>query len=347
MNLEFTGWPLAEAIERTTHSKNINTPKFWTMLERAELVAFGRRQIQLDHEWIPAATCASLTKRAFKTSTASEKNAEGHKYFDIIIYPVLHAPNATHILHKMLMKDAFEKFVRNDPEVRLLGSKAIKANPQLTQVYLEGRRQPGAGWEWPCEFLLGELAGGRSKGSPVGFLADPVPQNVQKAANVMCDRYSALLELLRQQKLAAVGDPVRSRGSSLIPFSIWSHRSYCFNVMNGDVLQKNENPTGFHDLLIKRWSAVFLQSPELPTFHDRPPISGGPAPMGRASISQARKLPPHQSSTQQAIETLWPNKSFPVQTIKARDRAINNWQRKNEMPVSSSRTIRRYLKATN
>ena len=56
MKLDFAGWPLAEALKRTTGSKNSDDSQFWTMVERGELAAFGRRQIQSDQEWIPAAT---------------------------------------------------------------------------------------------------------------------------------------------------------------------------------------------------------------------------------------------------------------------------------------------------
>jgi hypothetical protein len=271
MNSNFVGWSLAEAIKRTISSKNSDDSQLWAMVERGELAAFGRRHVQSNHEWISAATCTSLISRDLKTSSASGKNAKDQRFLDILIYPVLHAPNAIDFLDNKSLKDAFWEFVLHDPEVLFLGNKAIKADPDLTQVYREGRRQRGAGWEWPFEFFQGELAGGRSKESPIGFLADPLPQEVQLAADTVCDRYSALLALLRQKKLEAVGDSSRSRGTNLILSSIWSHPSYYFDAMNGDVLQKNENPTGWHDIWLKRWRAVMLQAP----FHVEPLKSDG------------------------------------------------------------------------
>jgi hypothetical protein len=269
MSSHFTGWPLAEAVKRTTGSRNPDdkSPRFSTMVERGQVVAFGRRRTQSDREWISTDTWNLLINRDFKTSRASGTNAKEKAFRDILIYPILHAPNAIDFLDGMLLKDAFSQFVLPDPEVQFLGSKAIKANPDLKQVYLEGRRQPGVGWDWPVAFSQGSLAGGRAQDSPIGYLADPPPHKVQQAADVVCIRYSALLALLRQKRLEAIGDSVRSRGSDQIPSSIWSHRSYSIDTNNGDVLQVSSSPTNWNDFWVKRWRAVMLKRP---MFHGKP-----------------------------------------------------------------------------
>lgn len=348
MSSNFVGWSLAEAVKRITGSKNPNgkDSQFWTIVERGELAIFGRRAIQSEHEWIPAATFTSLVNRDLKTSSASGKNAKDQRFLDILIYPVLHAPNAIDFLDNKSLKDAFWEFVLHDPEVLFLGNKAIKADPDLTQVYREGRRQRGAGWEWPFEFFQGELAGGRSKESPIGFLADPLPQEVQLAADTVCDRYSALLALLRQQKLEAVGDSSRSRGTNLILSSIWSHPSYYFDAMNGDVLQKNENPTGWHDIWLKRWRAVMLQRP---TFHVEPlvPDAAPSVAIADESVGFAHNLTACEASINQAIKTLWPNGIPSSLRVKMRDAQINVWQRANEFAVTSPKSVYRFLKRTN
>jgi hypothetical protein len=111
-----------------------------------------------------------------------------------LIYPVLRAPNAIDFLDNKSLKDAFWEFVLHDPEILFLGNKAIKADPDLTQVYREGRRQRGAGWEWSFEFFQGELAGGRSKESPIGFIADPLRQEVQLAADTVSNSIAVPLD---------------------------------------------------------------------------------------------------------------------------------------------------------
>lgn len=308
MNSIFAGWSLAEALKRTVSANDSDHSQFWILVERGELAVFGRRHIHSDHEWIPAATCTSLINRDSKTSSVSGKNAEDLQFLDILIYPVLHAPNAIDFLDNRSLKEAFWKFVLHDPEVLFLGNKAIKVNSDLMQVYREGRRQPGAGWEWPLKFLQGNLAGGKSKESPIGFLATPLPQDVQQAADAVCDRYSALLKLLRQQILEAVGDPVRSHDTNLILSSIWSHPSYYFDAMNGDVLQKNENFTSWHDHWVKRWRAVMLK--RSPMFHVEPPKSDG---LRSATADRQRPL-------KKSIEV-----NYRVETTGASLKACQHW----------------------
>jgi hypothetical protein len=274
MSSDFTGWSLAEAVKRTTGSKNPddNGSQFWTMVEQGALVAFGRRHTQSDREWMPAPTCKLLFKRDLSTSSASGLNGTDQSFLDILIYPVLHAPNVVDLLEGMSLKDAFWQFVLRDPEVQLLGSKAIKADPNLKRLYRKGWCCPSGCAEWPVAFNQGDLAGGRSSDNPIGYLADPPLKEVQQAADIVCLRYGSLLKLLRHEELEAIGDPVRSRGSERILSSIWSHRSYYFDPNNGDVLQTNDaSAAAWHDIRVKRWRAVMLRSSlQAKSFHVKP-----------------------------------------------------------------------------
>jgi hypothetical protein len=272
MRSNFAGWTLAEAAQRTTGSPDDKDSQLWMMVEDSALVAFGRRHTQSDREWMSAATCQSLIKRDLNTSSAYGLNVKDQSFVDILIYPVLHAPNVVDFLEGMSLKDAFWQFVLRDPEVLLLGTKAIKADPDLKRVYQEGWCYPSGCREWPVAFDQGDLAGGRSPNSPIGYLADPPPQEVQQAANIICLRYGSLLKPLRHEKLEAIGDPVRSRGTDRVLPSIWSHSSYCFDPTNGDMLQTNEASAGeWHDIRLKRWRAVMLRRPSRPKlFHVKP-----------------------------------------------------------------------------
>jgi hypothetical protein len=216
-----------------------------------------------------------------------EPPAKDQSFFDILIYPVLHAPNAIDFLDGMLLKDAFWQFVLNDPEVQFLSIKAIKTNRDLERVYRDGWCNPNGSLEWPVEFVHGSLAGGRSPNSPIDFLAGPRPEEVQRAADVVCVRYSALLTPLRQGNLEAAGDPVRSRGTDRILSSIWWHPAYFLDVRNGDILQTNDaGPTGLHDMGVKRWRAVMLKRSQRPDlFHGKPLVS---------DLVLAPTLEPHQ-----------------------------------------------------
>ena len=353
MSSHFTGWSLAEAVKCTTGSKNSGDkdPRFCTMVERGQLVVFGRRQAQSDREWIPAATCQSLINRDLKASSASGLNTKDKPFLDILIYPVLHAPNSIDFLDGMSLKDAFWRFVLHDPEVKFLGRKAIKANPDLKRVYMEGWCYPYGCQEWPVAFAQGALAGGRSPNSPIGYLADPLPQEVQRAADVVCLRFSVLLTLLTHGNLEAVGDPVRSRGPDRILPAIWSHPAYFLDAKNGDVLQTNDaDSADLHDIRVKRWRAVMLTKPQPPNlFHVKPSTSdeAPPATIGHASVRSDHKLTPVRASINQAIKALWPNGDHMAVPVKIRVEMINDWQRANNFAVASARTIDRHLKKKN
>ena len=185
---------------------------------------------------------------------------------------ILHSSDAADCFDGMSLKDAFWQFVLHDPEVQILGRKAIKADSALKRVYLQGWCYPSGCREWPVVFAQGGLAGGRSPNSPIGHLAGRLPQAVQRAADIVCLRYSLLLTLLRQKELEAIGDPVRSRGTGQILSSIWSHRSFYIDAENGDVLQiKNSDIADCNDFLMKRWRAVMLRRPlQTSMFHGKP-----------------------------------------------------------------------------
>jgi hypothetical protein len=350
MSSDFTGWSLAEAVKRTTGSKTSDdkAPRFWTMVERGRLVAFGRRHAQSAREWIPAETCKLLISLNLETSSASGLNAKDQHFLDILIFPVLHAPNAIDFLDGMSLKDVFREFVLNDPEVQFLSGKAIKANPDLERVYREGWCHPSGSKEWPVTFVHGSLAGGRSPNSPIGFGADPPPQEVQLAADVVCVRYSALLTLLRKALLETAADSVRSRGSDRILPSIWSHPSYFLDVRNGDVLQTNDaEPAGLHDIRVKRWRAVMLKRPQQPNLLHVKPLtfdSAPPATIGHTIAPAGPKLSRVRASIDQAIKAIWRNGIPRGVAVKTRDDKIREWQDVHDFAVASSKTIDRHLK---
>ena len=251
----------------------------------------------------------------------------------------------------MSLKDAFWQFVLHDPEVKILGRKAIKADSGLNQVYLRGWCYPSGCREWPVVFAQGSLAGGRSPNSPIGHLAGRPPQAVQRAADLVCLRYSLLLTLLRHKELEAIGDPLRSRGTDRILPSIWSHRSYYIDAENGDVLQiKNSDIADCNDFLKKRWRAVMLERPlQASMFHEKPPTSDAapPATMGHAFARSSHKLSPVRASIAQAIKAIWPNGIPMGVAVKTRDENIRKWQADNGFAVASTKTIDRHLKNKN
>src|SRR5450759_2927751 len=292
MNPSFTGWSQAEAVRRTTGSQDPDDPRFWTMVESGQLLAFGRRPTQSNREWIPSATYKSLIEQDLDQSSASGMDTKEKSFLEIKIYPVLHAPNATNFLDGMSLQDAFWRFVLRDPEVQFLANEAIEADPHLKDVYLEGYCAPYR-WVWPVVFEQGALAGGMAKDNEF-YDSTENPLEVQKAADIVSLRYSALLTLLRDEKLDAIGDPVRSHRTSQIPSSIWSRRSYYFDARRGDLLKTSDpEPSDWFHIRLKRWRAVTLRKPQLPIpFHVKPLtfVEMPPATIEHAHIKPKRKL---------------------------------------------------------
>jgi hypothetical protein len=343
MTSHFIGWSLAEAAERAIGSNNPHREedaRFWTMVESGQLVVFGRRQPQSDREQIPAAICRSLIYRDYRRSSSSGPDGNEKPFIDILVYPILHSPNVIEFLDRMSLKDAFWQFVLGDPEVKLLAAKAIKADSTLESVYLRGRHSLLAR-EWPLKFDQGDLAGGRSPNSPVGFLSDPPPDEVQRAADIVCFRYGGLLTLLRQGHVEAVGDPVRSRGSSDILPAIWSHRSYYMDAQNGDVLQVSSGHIeDWLHFLTPRWRAVMLKKPQA-HLHS---ISGTTAHRSAGQWTALGKLTTGEQAVFSAIKGLFPNGLVKTISASARNVRIRDYQRGSaDFSEYSDQTIKRCL----
>jgi hypothetical protein len=266
MHLDFAGWSLTEAVRCTSGSEgaDANESTLLSIFERGQLVAFGRRA-RSGREPIPAAFWNPAIKLDFVNSSASGPS-EGHHVSDLLIYPALHAPNVVELLDGLSLKEAFRRFVLHDPEVQFLGNRATKVEPALEHVYVHGWCRPFSCREWPVVFADGHLAGGRPLQSPIGHGADPLPEEVQQAADVVCRRYCALLTTLRKNELHAVGDPARSRGPEQILPSLWSHRSYYIDMQNGDLVQLTSADPVWPFTV--RWRAVMLKRP----FHVKPTI---------------------------------------------------------------------------
>lgn len=262
------GWSLLQAAERTGSVKS-NKSRLWELVENGQLIAFGRPYTQSDREWMPGVLCRSLDKQDVHMSSAS---GGGRTFVDILLFPVLCAPNVVDILDGKSLKLVFWDFILHDPEVEFLALHAVQSDPDLLRVYDWGWRDPrDECCEWPLVFSLGGLAGGQSENS-FDYRLDPLSHAAQAAADLVCLRYEALLSLLRDETLDALGDPVTSSGTYRILPSIWSHHDYFFDVKTGDVCRRNfDAKAGLHEATGTRWSAVMLKKPQqVEPFHVKP-----------------------------------------------------------------------------
>lgn len=312
------------------------------MVESGRLVVFGAWSKFSQREWIRSATYSSVKEFIIQNS---ELNAEKNFFGDVQIYPVLHAPNVVDLIHDMSLKDVFWQFVLCDPEVQALASEAIQVRPSLEQVYVKRNCAPYR-YVWPFRFDFGALAGGLSKGDEF-YDSTENPPEVQAAADVVCRRFEALLELLRNGKIEAVGIPSREGKPDRVPTSVWSRDSYYFSATNGEILKtKDPEPSDWFHKRLKRWSAVMLRRPQSPVFHVKPLATDGTAPTTAkySPTKSGRRKTVTQASIEQAIKTLWPNGIPPGLPVKTRNQKIRDWQKTNDLAETSEKSIERYLK---
>jgi hypothetical protein len=327
-----TSWTLAEAFEATTGREEPNDIRFWGFVERGQLIAFGRRQPQLNREWIPESTCRSLMKRDLQTSTA---HGGAVSFVDIVIYPVLEAPNAIDFLDGMSLKHAFEMYVWRDPQLDFLAEKAMALRPELQRVY-RWRRDSRYAKNWQCPVLPVETS---------FWFYDPEPGYVRRAAEVLRHRCDALFSLLSSKKIMALGEPHTSLTNEIIP-TIWSHPHYFIDVATGDVHYRDINDAEWPSTGERRWSAILLKKPdERTTFHVKPTTFDQTAPSTIEPLLAEfdRKLTPARASVDEAIKRKWPNGIPAGLGVKKRDRFIREWQAENGRIIASGKTIHRYL----
>jgi hypothetical protein len=341
MNQPSTYWTLTQALWRTT---NLEGPDhLWAMVERGELIAYGRRHGRSDREWIPTSICRLLIDRDFQTSCL---RGAGECFMDVVIYPVLYAPNALDILDGMTLKQAFWQFVLQDPEVKILAERAIANNGDLERVYASGKADPYDDVDWCVLGGIGENCYDHD---------DPFGQ-VQEAAATLSGRFDRLMSFLRDQRLEALGDPVSPGGTHQVLPSIWSHSNYFFKVHTGEVYRLDCDGIEFITSClvrrlrseVRRWCAVMLKKPpQSRTSHVKPVASDEKLPLtidsalSRGSRNCSRKHSAKRESLYQAVNVLWGGRVPKTLSRKSRNGLIIEWLEKSSLPKVDPRTINR------
>ena len=334
-------WTLKEAFSRAVHFQpDISRHSFWRRVETGELVAFGRRNLQSHRDWMPPLVCRSIIELDLDASSAHGRD---WSFVDVVIYSVLRAPNPADVLDGMSLRTAFWKFVLRGSVVRSLDEKAIEISPDLARVYKLGSCDPFIdSWEWSLIRGLSKSWFGHER--PIDFENSDY---VAQAAFVTYARYFALMSLLRDQVLEALGDPVAEFGSPKIIPTVWSHPHYYLNVQTGDIHKKDVDSADTSQTSVKRWSAVMLKKPEKQNiFHVKPMAFDETLPLTINPVlpDPNRKLTPKWASTYQAIHALWPDGIPKGLTVPRRNDLIRRWQRQNLLSVAMDRTIDRCLK---
>lgn len=255
--LQSHGWTLDEAIRRVTNSTN-GRPEIVSLLAAGKLVAYN---------------CGETGRwsRLLSSDFGDDWLDDEKRLSKVLIFPILHSPDVCALISGSALRDIFQNYVLDDPEVRQLSIEAIRADPDTVRV-LEGNWQPRGAAEWPvndgildendsCEWTESEL--GR-------LMSRDTPDEVRKFRHVLRLRFGTLLKLLQSGKLRARGDPVRGDNQEILP-TIWSHHDFLLDAKAGDLVQWNDGSDPVHrtSRLLGRWRAIYLA----PTVTD-PDISG-------------------------------------------------------------------------
>ena len=274
--------------------------KFYELLVEERLVTIGSFKT-------PSAAPSIIRPQAWKfirvrkwdTSVAQERTPDKCLWYDVQVFPALLAPNAVDLLAGSSLRDAFQRFVLDDPEVVSLRAPALKVAPHFSRLFMDGSHSVHCtAEEWPLHLagrdLVGVVHPDRAKCSPFGYAGRPDPMVAVAAVDALLQRWTSLLDLLRRGDLVAEGLPSVARYPPIIPASVWSHDDFSLGVRTGNVFEFNPNSHDRYDRLIKRWSAVMLRrAPETARVEvstgavgdrsDRPTVdvAGRPAPNRR------------------------------------------------------------------
>jgi hypothetical protein len=248
--LQSHGWTLDEAISRVTNSTD-GRPEIVSLLAAGKLLAY---------------TCDE-TGRSTKLLSSDFDDGwlddEG-RLSKFLIFPILHSPDVCALISGSSLRDTFQSYVLNDPEVRQLSIEAIRVDPDTVRV-LEGNWQPRGAAEWPVnDGILDENDPYEWTQSKLALLMSRnTPDEVRKFRHVLRLRFGTLLKLLQSGKLRARGDPVRRGDNQEILPTIWSHRDFLLDAKAGDLVQWNDGSDPLDQRrVLGRWRAIFIVGSE-------------------------------------------------------------------------------------
>lgn len=336
-----TGCTLGEAVRRTAGRgpPEDNAAALWSAAKDGRLLLYGRPSPGADRQLIPNARVGLLDLPDYERSSLTSSDARVGGYLDVLVYPVVHAPDRVCFLDGMSLKDAFWRFVLGDPEVRLRAARAISVAPEQDLMFNRDRRHPRGISEWGLGFQRRDTHPRHIRRSPIGILSGPPHPNVVKAEFVLMRRFGALLEPLERGELIASGDPVRPGERPEIAAAVWSHRAYAFDAIHGDILTVKVNPKNLpHDFYHRRWRAVMLraqgkQSTRAARF------TAPSVPQGEWVVLE--RLTKGEEAVFQAVRELFPNGVRWVKAAERDGRVQEHLKMWGEASHYSARTISR------
>ncbi|MBR1335334.1 hypothetical protein U7859_02185 [Bradyrhizobium ottawaense] len=318
--LQSHGWTLDEAIRRVANSIN-GRPEIASLLASGKLIAYTYCET------------GGLTKMSSSDFACGWPEDE-RRFSKIHVFPILHSPDVCALISGSSLRDAFQKYVLDDPEVRQLSIRAIQVDPDTERV-LEGSWQPRGAAEWPVnDGILDENDPYEwSESKLARLMSRGTPDEVRKFRHVLRLRFGTLLKLLQSGKLHARGDPVRRGDNQEILPSIWSHHDFLLDAKAGDLVQWNDgsDPIYRSRARLVRWRAIYLASAKVDSG-----ISGGVSDrfMGASAVATTpRPVAPVSKTTSRDACKKWlieemrrsPNQR-PAPKEAYRKQALDRWR---------------------
>lgn len=209
------------------------------------------------------------------------------EFFDLRIYPVLHAPDAPELLHDRGLGEVFMTSVIKDPEVAALGRR-VMASEGYRHVFLEGNAPgPYIDSHWAVDADEENLAFEFVR--PIVWSLDtslPRPSAaIMAAAKVLADRIAALRELLSAGRVAAIGTHPSSGQFGPINRGQWLRKDIAIDVPNADLCEPDGSKWA------PLWTGIILESAKgAGSLNERfqHVIGGGFIPRRSSSAAEAR-----------------------------------------------------------
>jgi hypothetical protein len=203
-------------------AQKLASATFVGFLQTGVLIASGHRSVMQDEDPVTINSSALNNLRPSWSKNCA-MNDKVQERFGLCIFPLLTSPVAARQLVGLSLKDAFSKFVANDPEF-LASVKREGASARYMLGYSVGDERPP--FNRPGCFRNVSLSV-PTDGGPVGFVKQEPEDNTARAArHVAMDRQSALFDLLRGGKIIASGHSPNGQRIDISPVLWQSPRCY-------------------------------------------------------------------------------------------------------------------------
>jgi hypothetical protein len=377
----FQGWTLRQAMERTVHpdvwrrcqaafqcteaplrsgssrqqsgaetgdsasvtTDNEATQQFRRIMADARHVAFGS-------PGKPNAIRRSIGPEAWKdsiiadldNSVVQERTGRQTKLFDVVIYPLVHSPDAPLRLVGLSLVEAFRRCVLDDPEIGILAARAFAKENYKLESLREGQFPTlGVEYKWPLDLVENDLAHNivgdfyvMVPGPP-----RPVPSDSDRAlARTIIDRLGALRGHLKEGRVVGEGMYSNSGMTREIPPLQWARHDLSIDVHNGDLVEYEQQKP------VVRWSGIMLSTAEKVHVKPTTTVRVRSSAIGHSRPAPKQKTTALNASIAQAVAALWPNGVSQAVRVQSRDEQIISWQKVNKIAVASSKAIYRFFK---